>query len=334
MRILVIGPAWVGDMVMAQVLFRCLKALHPEATIDVCAPEWSRSLTERMPEVNHSLSLKLGHGQWGWGARKALGQSLKGQYDFAYVLPNSWKSALIPFWAGIPERVGYVGEWRFGLLNRARRLNKTVLPLMIERFAALAYPTGAVLPDPLPKPRLVVHPDNVRAALARYGLKAEKPILAMCPGAEFGPSKRWPETYYADIANRALAVGKQVWIFGSPKDSIVAKAIMDASQQACVDLTGKTSLGDAIDLLSLASQVLSNDSGLMHIAAALDRPLVAVYGSTDPSFTPPLSDHATIVRTGISCSPCFKRECPLGHHRCMKDLSVEQVWQALQKGDA
>ena len=333
-RILVVGPAWVGDMVMAQVLFRCLKQQEPEAVIDVCAPEWSRSLTERMPEVNRSIPLSLGHGQWQWNKRKQWGRALIGQYDKAYVLPNSWKSALIPFWAKIPERIGYIGECRIGLLNRGRFLDKKQHPLMIQRFAALAYPKGVILPEPLPMPRLVVHPENVLSALERYCLNTDKPIVALCPGAEFGPSKRWPEAYYATIANQALEEGFQVWIFGSPKDSIVAKAIGELTQERCVDLTGKTALGDAIDLLSLAAQVITNDSGLMHIAAALERPMVAVYGSTDPSFTPPLSSKAKIVRTGIECSPCFARTCPKHHHRCMKELMPKQVWEAMQKNDS
>jgi heptosyltransferase-2 len=224
---------------------------------------------------------------------------------------------------------------RYGLLNDIRRLDKQKYPLMIERFAALAFTKDATLPEILPHPQLVIRAEERTAALRKYTLDLDRPVLALCPGAEFGPAKRWPEQHYAAVAAERIAAGEQVWIFGSEKDAPVAESIRnifpESQRKHCLNLAGKTKLAEAIDLLSFAGAVVSNDSGLMHIAAALGRPLVAVYGSSSPQFTPPLADAVEIVRTGIACSPCFKRECPLGHLQCLKDLSPERVLEALAR---
>lgn len=331
--ILVTGPAWVGDMVMAQVLFSLLKKNDPDCAIDVLAPAWSAPLLARMPEVRASFDMPLGHGEFGFAARKKLGISLRGKYAQAILLPNSWKSALVPFFADIPLRTGWRGEMRYGLLNDIRALDKTKYPLMIERFAALSQKENTPLPARLPRPSLLVDEEQRYAAIEKYKLPVDRPVLALCPGAEFGPSKRWPEKHYMTVAAQKIADGMQVWIFGSEKDAQVAenirKALPQEKREHCRNLAGKTALAEAIDLLSCASAVVSNDSGLMHIAAALNRPLVAVYGSSSPKFTPPLADAVEIVRTGIACSPCFKRECPFGHMQCMNDLSPSVVLKAL-----
>lgn len=322
---------------MAQTLFQALKQQYPDTQIDVLAPQWSRPLTERMPEISGSLSLPFKHGELKWRDRYALGKSLRNQYQRCFVLPNSFKSALVPFWANIPERMGWLGEWRYGLLNKTRRLNKQKYLKMVSRYVALAYfdanhdnNVDSEASLPCFKPRLTVNREKAQEALACYQLDLEKPCLVLCPGAEFGPSKRWPEKYYGALAAQYLRSGWQVWIFGSNKDSVVANAIQAITAHQCIDLTGRTSLGEAIDLMSFAQAVVSNDSGLMHIAAALERPLVAVYGSTDPGYTPPLSNNAIIVREKTPCSPCFKRVCPLGHHACMEKIGVESVTHALK----
>ncbi len=331
--ILVIGPAWVGDMVMAQVLFRLLKQQQPDVNIDVLAPAWSEPLLARMPEVRASFDLPLKHGEFGFAARKKIGHSLRGKYQQAILLPNSWKSALVPFFADIPLRTGWRGEMRFGLLNDIRTLDKEKYPLMIERFSALAYPQNTVLPAQLPRPHLAIKADELAAALQKYQLSVDAHILALCPGAEFGPAKRWPERHYAAVASQRIEDGEQVWIFGSAKDVPVAEAIRqllpESQRRHCHVLAGKTSLAEAIDLLSCANAVVTNDSGLMHIAAALNRPLVAVYGSSSPQFTPPLADAVEVVRLGLDCSPCFKRECPLGHLNCLNELLPSRVLDAL-----
>ncbi|WP_336342061.1 lipopolysaccharide heptosyltransferase II [Pseudomonas atacamensis] len=335
MNILIVGPSWVGDMVMAQTLFQCLKQRHPQCAIDVLAPEWSRPILERMPEVRKALSFPLGHGALELATRRRIGKSLRGQYDQAILLPNSLKSALVPFFAGIPQRTGWRGEFRYGLLNDVRTLDKERYPLMIERFMALAYEANAELPKPYPRPSLQIDPVTREAALAKFGLTLDRPVLALCPGAEFGESKRWPSEHYAKVAEARIREGWQVWLFGSKNDHAVGEDIrarlIPGLREESVNLSGGTSLAEAIDLLSCADSVVSNDSGLMHVAAALNRPLVAVYGSTSPGFTPPLAEQVEVVRLGIECSPCFDRTCRFGHYNCLRQLMPDAVNDALQK---
>lgn len=327
-KILVIGPAWVGDMVMAQTLFKFIKQLEPNAIIDVLAPAWTRALLERMPEVRRGLDLPTEHKKLQLKQRWQIGIQLRAdKYDQAIVLPNSWKSALIPFVAKIPKRTGWLGEMRYGLLNDVRYLNKKQLPLMVQRFIALVLDKNATVPDDFQKPALQVV--EASKAMTKFNLHDRSPILALCPGAEFGSAKRWPAEYFAEVAMQKLAEGWQVCLFGSHKDQTVTAEIQNLTQHACIDLAGKTTLGEAIDLLSQASLVVSNDSGLMHIAAALKRMLVVVYGSSSPRFTPPLCDQVKILSIDLPCAPCFQRECPLSHLKCLRDLSPSLVLQAI-----
>ncbi|HHX33968.1 MAG TPA: lipopolysaccharide heptosyltransferase II, partial [Gammaproteobacteria bacterium] len=219
MNILIIGPSWVGDMVMAQTLFMCLQQQHPDCNIDVLAPDWSRPILQRMPEVRQALSFPLGHGVLDLAARRKIGKQLKGQYQQAILLPNSLKSALTPFFAGIPLRTGWKGEMRYGLLNDLRVLDKQRYPLMIERFMALAYPPGTDLPKPYPRPSLQIDQVERDSALTAFALQlGDRPVLALCPGAEFGDAKRWPAKHYAEVAEAKIREGWQVWIFGSKND--------------------------------------------------------------------------------------------------------------------
>ena len=318
---------------MAQTLFKALKQQNPDSILEVLAPDWSRPILERMPEISKAHAMPVGHGQLNLKARFKVAKALREHhFDEAIVLPNSWKSALIPWLAKIPKRTGFLRELRFGLLNDFRILDKKRLPKMIDRYHSLAYPKNKRdLPQP-PLPRLEIGQASRLKAIQKFELERTltQPILALCPGAEFGASKRWPEEYYAEVALAKQKEGWSVWIFGSKNDAAVAAQIQEATNQQCLDFTGKTTLAEAIDLLSLATAVVTNDSGLMHIAASLQKPLVAVYGSTDPGFTPPLGEQSKIVRLNLDCSPCFKRECPLGHHHCMKKLSSETVIQTLK----
>lgn len=332
MRILVVGPSWVGDMVMAQTLFKLLKHQNAECCIDVLAPAWSRPLLARMPEVNQALTMPLGHGAFNLKTRYQLAKSLRANdYQQAIVLPNSWKSALVPWFAKIPLRTGWVGEQRWGLLNDPRRLDKQKLPLMIQRFCALGLAANQNLPEQLPSPELKLNQDDINLALEQHHLNCNKPILALCPGAEYGPAKRWPATHFADTAKQKIKQGWQVWIFGSDKDTPIAQEIQQYSQDQCLDLTGKTSLAEAIDLISLASCVVSNDSGLMHIASAVKRATVAVYGSSSSQFTPPLHQDVKMLSLNLDCSPCFKRSCPLGHTNCLYNLKPQTVLRAVEE---
>jgi len=330
--LLIIAPAWVGDMVMAQSLFKVLKVQRPARAIDVLAPGWTLPLLERMPEVNDAIDMPLGHGELKLWARRRLGIGLRSRaYEQAIILPNSLKSALLPFWAQIPLRTGYVGELRQWLLNDCRKLDKQRLPMMVQRFVALGLPDGATFTGPVPGPNLVTSEQQSRMVLKTLGVRYDnRPVLALCPGAEFGPAKKWPEEYYARVAQVWLEKGWQVWLFGSANDRPVCDTINVITGNGCENFAGRTRLGDAVDLLALAAFVLTNDSGLMHIAAALQRPMVAIFGSSAPGFPPPLSETAQVERLGLDCSPCFKRECPLGHLNCLKQLSPERVIAAMQ----
>lgn len=327
-KILVVGPAWVGDMVMSQSLYIFLANSRPGAIIDVLAPSWSEPLLERMPEVSCAIIKPIGHGELGLGRRRKLGRSLRESgYDQAIMLPNSFKSALAPFMARIPKRTGWRGEMRYGLLNDMRVLDENRFPLMAQRFVALGQEADQALSAQLPTPHLEVDADKVTRSAQKFGLDLSRPILALCPGAEFGSAKRWPAEYYSQVATHYLSKGWQIVLFGSAKDQEVTGQIRAVCRdnRDCFDFAGRTELAEAVDLLSLATAVLSNDSGLMHIASALRRPVLVVYGATSPAFTPPLSEQSDTVIPTIDCAPCFARECPLGHHRCMRETSVDLV---------
>lgn len=327
-KILIIGPSWVGDMVMAQSLFIDLRQRMPDCRIDVLAPAWTGALIDRMPQVHRLVSADFNHGKLSLGERIRLGRELRAErYDQAIVLPNSLKSALVPAIAKIEQRTGFIGEQRWGLLNDIRKLDKQALPMTVQRFMALGQgqqKAPGALAD-IPQPQLQVSPDAVAAILRKNKLTTDKPALLLCPGAEFGASKKWPAAHYAQLARHFLKQDWQVWLMGSDNDIPDCRAINSLCDDACKLLAGSTTLPEAIDLMSLAALVVSNDSGLMHIAAALQKPLVAVYGSTDPSHTPPLSANHVIARLGLDCSPCFKRECPLGHLNCLQELLPRQV---------
>ncbi len=317
-------------MLMQPMLHR-LQQRHPGASIDVLAPPWTEKLLRQMPEVHDVIINPFPHGALDLLARRRFGMQLRdARYDQAIVLPNSWKSAVIPYFADIPLRTGYVGEKRYGLLNDARKLDKNKLPLMVERFAQLAEAPGNEVARPLAAPKLKVDDTRRAQALAKFGLSLEQPVAVFCPGAEYGPAKRWPPQYYAELAQNLRTQGYAVWLIGSSKDKEVADKIVALGNEPCRNLCGVTDLAEAIALLSCADLVVSNDSGLMHLAAALDRPLLAIFGSSSPQFTPPLSDQAQVLKLNLPCSPCFKRECPLGHFNCMLKLTPREVARHIQ----
>jgi heptosyltransferase-2 len=312
----VVAPNWIGDALMAQPLLARLRDQLPQARIDVLAPAWVAPAVRRMPEVSGVIETAFAHGSLRLRERWKLGRTLKALgYDQALVLPNTWKSALAPFFADIRIRSGYVGESRYGLLNLLYRKPPGREP-MASHYARLADKPGAQLALPLPNPRLQVDAQAAERTRARFGLPAR--YVALCPGAEYGPAKRWP--YFKELSEQ-LAL--PAVLLGSPKEREQCAAIKGRN------LAGETTLDEAIELLALAQTVVSNDSGLMHVAAALGRPQVALFGSSSPQHTPPLSDKARVLWLGLDCSPCYARECPLGHFRCMKDLTVEQVLEKL-----
>ncbi|ANS45406.1 ADP-heptose--LPS heptosyltransferase RfaF [Serratia inhibens] len=339
MKILVIGPSWVGDMMMSQSLYRTLKAEHPTAEIDVMAPAWCRPLLARMPEVNQALSMPLGHGALALGERRRLGRALRANgYDRAYVLPNSFKSALVPFFAQVPQRTGWRGEMRYGLLNDLRVLDKAAFPLMVQRYVALAYDKQRIqraedLPQPLLWPQLKVSDEEIAETTAAFNLTDHRPIIGFCPGAEFGPAKRWPHYHYARLAQMLIDQGYQIALFGSAKDheagEQIRAALDDDARVFCMNLAGETQLEQAVILLASCQAVVSNDSGLMHVAAALNKPLIALYGPSSPDFTPPLSDKAKVIRLISGYHKIRKGDADQGYHQSLIDIQPQQVLDAL-----
>ena len=326
-----VGPAWVGDMIMSNSLMRWLSQRYQDnIQLDVVAPSWTQALTQRMSEVNDVYALPIGHGELKLKTRWQVAQQLKAnQYDQAYILPNSFKSALVPWMAGIPQRIGWLGEKRYGLLTHRPHHPKSAYPYMVEQYLALGLEDDQELPADYPFPHLQVDKDQAHQLAKELQLSTEQPILALAPGAEFGSSKRWPPEYFAQVAQAKLAQGYQVWLMGSPNDQPVTQFIQEQTQKRCHDLAGQTNLAQAIDLLSLTQQAVTNDSGLMHVACALDLPVVALFGSTSPDFTPPLHPNAQVLSVNVPCQPCFQRTCPIGNQRCMRDLKPAYVLQAL-----
>jgi len=325
-RILIVAPSWVGDAILSEPLVAVLREPLGEPVVDVLAPPWCSPVYARMRGIGRIVENPLGHGELGLGRRRALAREIRARaYTRAFILPNSFKSALIPWFAGIPRRIGYAGEARRALLTETRRLDRKASPRLVDRFVALAVPKGGLIPMP-PAPVLVPNAANAAAAMRALALSTHRPIAILCPGAEYGPAKRWPTEHFIALARNLLEEGYAVWLVGSPNDQPAALPIA-AALPGVRDLTGRTDLGTAIDLLSLGSVVVSNDSGLMHAAAAVGRPLIALFGSSSPDYTPPLSPVAQVTRIDIECSPCFQRECPLGHFKCMRDLDPERVYQ-------
>jgi len=333
-NILIVAPAWIGDMVMTESLVAALRRRDPTASIHLLAPPWTAALGERMSGVVETHTIASVHGRFDLTTRIRTGRGLtSAAFALAIVLPTSLKSAIPPFVARIPERRGYVGEMRFCLLNRPRRLDKGRLPRTIDRFVALADDGSGTVPTVTP-PILRYDEGGARAAAKRLGIETERrPVIALCPGAEYGPSKQWPASHFAALANLVAKRGFATWIFGSDKDRPVADVIVRLASAHSedvkpVNLCGATGLIEALDLMSLTAAVVSNDSGLMHIAAAIGRPLVALYGSTSPAVTPPLGKAVRILERELACRPCFMRDCPLGHHDCLNLIAAAEVADA------
>ena len=310
-------------MVMAQSLFSLLASREPERDIDVLAPAWSLPIVARMPEIRAGIASDTAHGEVALRKRWRIARKLATEnYDNAIVLPRSFKSGLIPWFANIPRRTGYRGESRYGLINDTRPFDRVVLDQTVKRFVALGLEVGETMPE-LPNPSLRVSDENQNRLLASLSLDTDRAIVAMMPGAEYGPAKCWPLEYFAELACLLNRSGFAVWVMGSDKDAPAGNEI--AANGDAVNLCGRTSLEDVIDLLALTERAVSNDSGLMHIAAAAGTHVHGIYGSSSPAFTPPLTAREDIHYLNLDCSPCFERECPLGHLRCLRDISAAEI---------
>jgi heptosyltransferase II len=329
--ILVVGPSWVGDMVLAQSLFKLLVSRNPGIAIDVLAPGWSLPIVARMPEVRDAIPAETGHGEFGLKRRRRIGRELRGRYGRAIVLPRSFKSALVPWFARIPVRTGFRGELRYGLINDTRPFDPALLDQTIKRFLALGVRPGEALPLP-PAPALALSATNQAKFVSAHRLLLDRPVIGLVPGAEFGPSKCWPEEHFAALAQRLIADGYRIWLFGSTRDADTGERIaaLAATGEAIVNLCGRTSLADVIDVLALTEQVVTNDSGLMHIAAAVGVHTHALYGPTSPAFVQPLTERKDIYFLDLDCSPCRQRICPLVHHNCLKQIAVRDVHERVQ----
>ena len=336
--ILIIAPNWIGDAVTSQPLLANLKALYPNSKIDVLASNWVAPIYRACTEVNKVIEANFEHKKLQWSLRKQLAKEIEAKnYQACFVLPNSLKSALIPWLANIPFRIGYRGELRFGFINLAldnpSKINRTP---MVEHYLALSQLLNDdALSFSETAPKLNVSPiakASVENKLQSADINRDS-IYVICPGAEYGPTKRWPTANFALLADRLLEQNKnsQIILLGSKSDRALAQEITSQAKKVSNihNWCGNTSLDEAIALIDMSKAVVSNDSGLMHIAAALETPQVAIFGSSDPAHTPPLSDKAKIIWLNLPCSPCHKRACPLGHLKCLKDILPEQVLTTL-----
>ena len=346
--ILIIAPNWIGDAVMTQPLLASIKALYPDSNIDVLASTWVAPIYRACSEVHEVIETPFEHQHLQWGLRKQLAKQLESKnYQVCFVLPNSFKSALIPWLANIPLRIGYRGEMRFGLINLALdNPSKVNRPPMLEHYLALSqllndeeatenqtsFSNGMT-------PRLNVS-TNAKQSVERKLQSANinlsgsnSAIYILCPGAEYGPSKRWPTEHFANLAKQIVSnnPNSHIILLGSKGDHILGNEIVSLAKQDSHlhNWCGDTSLDEAIALIGMSKAVISNDSGLMHVAAALSTPQVAIFGSSDPAHTPPLSEKAKVIWLNLPCSPCHKKECPLGHLKCLKDILPEQVLTTL-----
>ncbi|HAT39786.1 lipopolysaccharide heptosyltransferase II [Polynucleobacter necessarius] len=338
--ILIIAPNWIGDAVMTQPLLATLKVQYPKANIDVLASPWVAPIYRACSEVHQVIEAPLEHKQLQWGLRKQLAKKISAKkYQVCFVLPNSVKSALIPWLANIPLRVGYRGELRYGLINLSLdNPNKIDRPPMVERYLALSQPlieeqafSGA---EKL-TPNLNVLSEashSVKSKLSDANITSGD-IYVICPGAEYGPTKRWPSAHFGQLAQMLMAStpSNQLILLGGKGDQALTQEILlDTKQYKRIhNWCGNTSLDEAIALIGMSKAVISNDSGLMHIAAALKTPQISIFGSSDPAHTPPLSNKAKVIWLQLPCSPCHKKECPLGHLKCLNDILPEQVFATL-----
>lgn len=325
---LVIAPQWIGDAVMTEPLLRRL-ALRGER-LSVGALPWVAPVYRAMPQVSAVIEFPFEHGSLQFRARRRLAQELTGRFDTAYVCPNSLKSALLPFLAGIPKRVGYLGEARVGLLtHRLRNPAKGQRPPMVAYYSALSGDTH--LGDD--RPQLQMEADSILQTLTALGLQRNH-YCVLAPGAEYGPAKRWPIEHFAQLAS---ALPMSAVVLGSAKEFELCQALAASANAAvpgcCLNLAGRTTLAQALSLIAGAKMMVSNDSGLMHVGAAFGIQQVALFGSSSPQHTPPLNSRASVLwlandpdyQPALDCSPCFERICPLGHTRCLTDISVASV---------
>ena len=332
MRSLIIAPQWIGDAVMTEPLLRRLAARGERLTVG--ALPWVAPVYRAMPQVSEVLEFPFAHGGLQWKARRSLARQIEGQFDSAYICPNSLKSALLPFLASIPKRIGYLGEARVGLLtHRLKNPPKAKRPGMVAFYSSLSGEAD-LAGD---RPQLQLDASTLAQALQAFGLQSGRYVV-MAPGAEFGPAKRWPAQHFAELAQR---LDQTIVLLGSGKEfplcEEIAAPVNAQAAGKCLNLAGTTTLAQALGMIAAAQGVISNDSGLMHVAAAFGVPQVALFGSSSPLHTPPLNEKAAVLwlrnepayQGSLDCAPCFERVCPLGHTRCLNAITPDMVLQRL-----
>lgn len=319
-RILVVAQAWIGDVVLSQVLYALLKRRQPDTAIDVAAPGWAGALLGRMPQVSRHVPLDVGHGRLGLWRRFAAAGRLRGQYRQAIIIPRSVKAALLPWAAGIGERTGFDTGPRNPLITDPRPRP----PGILARMAGLASP-DPVEPDSIPWPRLETDPKQVARVFRQWRMDPGEPIVGLMPGAAYGPAKQWGAESFSRLAAMLAGQGHRICVMGTSKDRPLGDAIAQAVPERVTNLCGKTTLDQAVDLASGFAAAVCNDSGLMHVAAAVKTPVVGIYGATSPDTHPPLSEAREICSARTLCSPCHRRTCPYGHHACMTRITPERV---------
>ena len=329
-RILIVGPSWVGDSVIAQSLYQYIKQLNTAAVIDVLVPKYLHGLLKRMPQIRRAIEMPLTHRQLGLRKRRQIGISLRNCYDKAIILPRSFKAALIPWFAKIATRTGLCGEMRYGLINDMRKLDNHTIPRLADRFVRLGQPDQTSVFKCIPPPRLIVNPENARICMQRMKLNCDTPIMILAPGAG-KPSKQWPPHYFAKIAEHYATKGYQIWILGSANDQAICQCITNMSKVAIDNLCGRTSLEDTVDILAQANIVIANDSGLMHIAAAVDSLVIGIFGPTTPEYTLPISNQIGYSWNKLPCSPCWQNTCRYGHYHCLTQITPFNIMSIVSK---
>ena len=322
-RILVVAQAWIGDIVLSQILYALLKRQQPDTPIDVVAPDWAGALLERMPQVSRRIPLDVRHGQLALWRRWATARRLNAEYQQAIVIPRSVKAALLPWAAGIKKRVGFDSGMRNGLINDSRPRP----PDITTRMARLASP-DSIDPDSIPRPRLEVDSKKAADVLRKWEIDPNEPIVGLMPGTAYGRAKEWGAGSFARLAATLTERGGRICVVGASKDRPLGEIIARAAPDRVLNLCGETSLDQAVLLISRLAIAICNDSGLMHIAAAVNTPVIGIYGPTSPDTHPPLTDARKILSARTLCSPCHRRTCPYGHHACMTRITPEQVCEA------
>ncbi|MDE0152975.1 MAG: lipopolysaccharide heptosyltransferase II [Gammaproteobacteria bacterium] len=322
-RILVIAQAWVGDVVLSQILYALLKRQQPDVSIDVVAPSWAGALLGRMPQVSRHIPLDVRHGQLGLWRRWATARRLHAQYQQAIIIPRSVKAALVPWIAGIKQRIGFDAGIRNVLINDSRSRP----PGILARMARLASP-DPIDSNSIPYPNLEVDSEQTASVFRQWDMDLDATAIGLMPGAAYGQAKQWGESSFVRLATLLAEQGHRICVIGTAKERSLGDSIVQAAPEQAVNLCGETTLDQAIRLVSGLAAAVCNDSGLMHVAAAVNTPVVGIYGPTSPETHPPLADARKICSAQTLCSPCHQRTCPYGHHACMTRVTPEQVYKA------